>query len=89
MKNLGMLKVTGGIVLTVAVLLAVGRAYTNDPSPRFRLLGRELLETPNNAAPAKVFVYQDRATGDEIICFSGELRETLSCLKTGRMRGTN
>lgn len=71
--------------LFVAGMLA--GAQQNDPSPRFEILGRELLETPNSGSPAKVFVYRDKATGAEILCFSGEFRETLSCLLSGRNRG--
>jgi len=57
-----------------------------DPSPRFELLGVERLPATHSGEPAKVFVYRDGATHDEIICFAGEMRETMSCYKSGRLR---
>jgi hypothetical protein len=73
-------------IFLISDAYAQQRAQQNDPSPRFQLLGRELLQTPNTSAPAKVFVYWDKVTRDEIVCFSGESRETLSCYRSGRQR---
>lgn len=59
-----------------------------DPSPRMVYLGKEDTAsfTDPTGAPGRVFYYVDKATGNEIICFAGINRETLSCLQSGRKR---
>jgi hypothetical protein len=70
----------------VMVLCGFLWAATSDPSPRFELLGVETLAGNHTGQPAKVFVYKDKALNNEVLCFAGEMRETLSCFESGRLR---
>jgi hypothetical protein len=77
--------------LMVTAILGIAGALlyagVSDPSPRIVYLGEEYIKQPDiQGEPARVFFYKDAATNDEIVCFTGNLRETLSCFKTGRIR---
>lgn len=80
-----------GAFLGAALLFVLGvglglHAQQPDPTPRFEMLGREELDGNKTGQPAKVFVYVDKAMHNEILCFAGEYRETLSCFESGRKR---
>lgn len=56
-------------------------ANAPDPQPRFVMLGEEHIGNSDIRGAVRAYVYVDRATRDEIICF-GEY----SCWKSGRQR---
>lgn len=63
------------------------KAGNGDPDPRMEYLGFEKLQQPDiQGQPTRVLFYKDRVTNDEIQCFTGTFRETMSCFPSGRKR---
>lgn len=78
------------VAIIAGVMLAEPHAATagnGDPDPRIEYLGTEIIQQPDiQGQPNRVFFYKDRVTNEEVQCYAGKFRETLSCFPSGRKR---